>query len=65
VSEVYDGLKPTADHSYFVVWSNNSGTLKTGFASEPAARHHAKQIHLKDIGTVLSVTGPAGEVKWQ
>jgi hypothetical protein len=48
-----------------VVWSNNSVTLKTGFASEPAAKHHAKTIRDKDIGTVHSVTGPNGDVMWE
>jgi hypothetical protein len=65
MGEVFDGVKPTADHKYFVVWSNNSVTLKSGFASEPAARHHAREIRRNDIGTVHSVTGPEGPVEWQ
>jgi hypothetical protein len=65
MTEIY-GSNPTADHKYFVIWKNNSATLKTGHGTEPAARHHARLIIKNDVGTVLEVLGPNGPVlNWE
>jgi hypothetical protein len=65
MTEIY-GSNDNSEHKYFVEWSNNSVTLKTGFCTEPGARHHARLIQSRDIGTVHSVTGPNGPVlNWE
>ena len=65
MTEIY-GSNDKAEHTYFVVWSNNVVTLKTGFCTEPGARHHARLIQNLGVGTVHSVDGPNGPVSdWE
>ncbi len=50
---------------FWVVWSNNSGSLKDGFNHDHEARFHAREIHTKGIGTIESVQSALGEpVAW-
>ena len=65
MSEIY-GSNDSAQHKYFVIWKNDVVTLKTGFGTEPGARHHARLVKNNGVGTVLEVVGPNGPIlNWE
>ena len=63
MTEIY-GSNMNPDHPFHVVWRNDVVTLKVGHGNEPAARHYARLIRDKGLGTVKAVTVPYGDVAW-